>query len=171
MVHADHPSTCDEGKQTIWAGHACGYVVSIPKYSLRIYHAGDTNIFSDMSLIDALYKPEVTLIPIGDCLGMGPREAAYAVKHFLPTTRIVIPMHFNGAACLTGKPEDFTRLCEEMEANKVIVHPSFFYGGGSLVPLLNNYDVEREQDQAPGEEASPDNAKDAADGVNQPEEE
>jgi len=36
-----------------------------------------------MQLINDLYKPDIALLPIGDCLGMGPREAAYAVKNFL----------------------------------------------------------------------------------------
>ena len=58
--------------------------MTIPNHNLRIYHAGDTNIFSDMKLIDELYKPDIALLPIGDCLGMGPREAAYCVKNCGP---------------------------------------------------------------------------------------
>ena len=38
-----------------------------------------------MKIIDELYKPTVAMLPIGDCLRMDPREAAYAVKNFLPT--------------------------------------------------------------------------------------
>ena len=49
MVRADHPSTCvgPEGVQ-ITGGQGAGYVITIPHHNLRIYHAGDTNIFSDM---------------------------------------------------------------------------------------------------------------------------
>lgn len=47
------------------------------------------------------------MLPIGDCLGMGPREAAYAVKNFLPTPETIIPMHFNSFPVLTGTPEEF----------------------------------------------------------------
>ena len=56
MVHADHPSSClgPQGAQ-IHGGVACGFVVTIPKHDIRIYHAGDTNMFSDMQLIDILY--------------------------------------------------------------------------------------------------------------------
>ena len=87
--------------------------MTIPNHNLRIYHAGDTNIFSDMKLIDELYKPDVALLPIGDCLGMGPREAAYCVKNFLPTPHTIIPMHFNSFPVLTGNPEDFETQCNE----------------------------------------------------------
>jgi L-ascorbate metabolism protein UlaG (beta-lactamase superfamily) len=108
MVAADHPSTCvgPQGVQ-ITGGQACGFVITIPDHNIAIYHAGDTNVFSDMKLIDELYKPNVALLPIGDCLGMGPREAAYAVKNFLPTPEKIIPMHFNSFPVLTGTPEEF----------------------------------------------------------------
>jgi|TARA_B110001450_G_C17556437_1_gene454864 L-ascorbate metabolism protein UlaG (beta-lactamase superfamily) len=49
MVKADHPSTCTgpQGVQ-LTGGNACGFVVTIPHHNLNIYHAGDTNVFSDM---------------------------------------------------------------------------------------------------------------------------
>ena len=110
MVAADHPSTCvgPQGVQ-ITGGNACGFVLEIPSHDLRIYHAGDTNVFSDMKLIDELYKPNIACLPIGDCLGMGPREAAYAVKNFLPTPHLIIPMHFGSFPVLTGTPEEFEK--------------------------------------------------------------
>jgi len=110
MVHADHPSTCI-GPQgvSITGGHACGFVVTIPNHDFRIYHAGDTNIFSDMLLIDELYKPDVAMLPVGDCLGMGPREAAICAKRFLPGVSTFIPMHFNSFPILTGTPEEFEK--------------------------------------------------------------
>ena len=87
-------------------------------------------MFSDMKLIDELYKPDVCMLPVGDCLGMGPREAAYAVKNFLPTCHTVIPMHFNSFPVLTGTPEDFEKECEKIGVTgKKIVHPKTFLGG------------------------------------------
>jgi len=49
MVKADHPSTCTgpQGVQ-LTGGNACGFVITIPNHELNIYHAGDTNVFSDM---------------------------------------------------------------------------------------------------------------------------
>ena len=114
----------------ITGGAACGFVVTIPNHNLRIYHAGDTNIFSDMKLIDELYQPDIALLPIGDCLGMGPREAAYCVKNFLPTPHTIIPMHFNSFPVLTGTPDDFEKECEKIGVtNKKIIHPNKFVGG------------------------------------------
>lgn len=106
MVHADHPSTCvgPQGVQ-ITGGDAVGFIVEIPHHNITFYHAGDTNVFGDMKLIDELYKPEYVFLPIGDCLGMGPREAAYACKNFLSHAKKVIPMHFDTFPVLTGNPE------------------------------------------------------------------
>jgi len=40
---------------------------------------------------------------------MGPREAAYCVKNFLPTPKVVVPMHFNSFPVLTGTPDEFIK--------------------------------------------------------------
>ena len=100
---------------------------------MTFYHAGDTNVFSDMKLIDELYKPNIAFLPIGDCLGMGPREAAYAAKHFLPTPTKIIPMHFGTFPVLTGTPEDFEAQCKEMGVDKEIIHPKTMLGGAAVV--------------------------------------
>lgn len=108
MVHADHPSSClgPQGSQ-VHGGVACGFVVTIPKHDIRIYHAGDTNMFGDMLLIDELYEPDIAILPVGGVIGMGPEEAAYCVKNFLPTPKTIIPMHFGSFPVLDGTPEEF----------------------------------------------------------------
>ena len=77
----------------------------------------------------------MALLPIGDCLGMGPREAAYAAKHFLPTPHTFIPMHFNSFPVLTGSPENFEDECREIQLpeSKRIIHPKNFLGGAALL--------------------------------------
>ena len=60
-----------------------------------------------MGVINELYKPDVAFLPIGDCLGMGPKEAAYAVKKFFTNVKMVIPMHFGAFPVLTGTPDEF----------------------------------------------------------------
>lgn len=96
---------------------------------------GDTNIFSDMQLIDTLYKPDICMIPVGDCLGMGPRLAAHATKHFLPTVKTFIPMHFNSFPVLTGTPEDYEKECKSqgVDADIKIIHPKTYFGGCALL--------------------------------------
>jgi len=52
-------------------------------------------------------------MPIGDCLGMGPKEAAYATKNFLTNIHTVIPMHFGTFPVLTGTPDEFRSQLKE----------------------------------------------------------
>ena len=61
----------------VYGGEACGYVIEFSN-GVKIYHAGDTNVFGDMAIIHDLYAPEIAMIPIGDHYTMSPREAAYA---------------------------------------------------------------------------------------------
>lgn len=118
MVHADHctgaqpmmdsssgssgKSARSSGSESMMStsalsfsgGAAAGWVISIPQGGPTIYHTGDTNVFSDMALIDSLYRPSHVLLPIGGQCTMGPYEAATACKKYLPNCHTVIPMHF-----------------------------------------------------------------------------
>jgi L-ascorbate metabolism protein UlaG (beta-lactamase superfamily) len=102
MTHAVHScGILDEGK-IIYGGEAAGYVLTQPD-GRRIYVAGDTNVFSDMALIQELYQPELAFLPIGDHFTMSPYEAAKAVRLLKP--KKVIPLHFGTFPVLTGRPE------------------------------------------------------------------
>ena len=96
MVHADHSCGIQDGDETVYGGEACGYVIEFSN-GVKIYHAGDTNVFGDMAIIRELYAPDIAMIPIGDHYTMGPREAAYACNLLKPKT--VIPMHFGTFPC------------------------------------------------------------------------
>ena len=69
----------------------------------KIYFAGDTNVFGDMSLIGRIYAPDVAVLPIGDHFTMGPREAAVAIE-LLGVVRVV-PCHYGTFGLLTGTPD------------------------------------------------------------------
>ncbi len=112
MVHADHSSGITDGDQIVYGGEACGYVIEFSN-GIKIYHAGDTNVFGDMAIIRDLYAPEIALIPIGDHYTMSPREAAYACNLLKPKT--VIPMHFGTFPVLTGRPGDLQKLVSAIE--------------------------------------------------------
>ena len=73
-------------------GHPNGIVVRA-KGEPTVYHMGDTDIFSDMSLIAELYRPEVVMVPIGDRFTMGAETAALAVHRFV-RPKIAIPCHY-----------------------------------------------------------------------------
>jgi L-ascorbate metabolism protein UlaG (beta-lactamase superfamily) len=116
MVHADHSCGIQDGDQIVYGGEACGYVVEFSN-GVKIYHAGDTNVFGDMAIIRDLYAPDIAMLPIGDHYTMGPREAAYACKLLKPKT--VIPMHFGTFPVLTGTPASLQQLVPDLEIVKM----------------------------------------------------
>jgi L-ascorbate metabolism protein UlaG (beta-lactamase superfamily) len=102
MVQAVHSSgTSGHGGEHNPPADPCGFVLTFED-GFRIYHGGDTNVFSDMALIAELYQPDLALLPIGDFYTMGPREAAKACE-LLAVPR-VIPMHWGTFPVLTGTP-------------------------------------------------------------------
>lgn len=58
----------------------------------RIYHAGDTALFSDLSLIGRR-GIDLAFVPIGDHFTMGPADAVEAVKLLSPVR--VVPIHYD----------------------------------------------------------------------------
>ena len=116
MVHADHSCGIKDGDELVYGGEACGYVVEFAN-GMKIYHAGDTNVFGDMKIIRELYAPEIAMIPIGDHYTMGPREAAYACNLLKPKT--VIPMHFGTFPPLVGRPSDLKKLVPDVEIREM----------------------------------------------------
>ena len=116
MVHADHSCGIEDDGQIIYGGEACGYVIEL-EGGLKIYHAGDTNVFGDMQIIRELYAPQVAMLPIGDLFTMSPREAAYACRLLQP--KFVIPMHFDTFPLLTGRPPQLAKLIEGSGAQVV----------------------------------------------------
>jgi len=113
MVAADHSAGAAGQGGVVYTGEPCGYVMTFED-GFRIYHAGDTNVFSDMALIGELYAPDLALLPIGDFYTMGPREAAKACE-LLGAPR-VIPMHWGTFPVLVGTPD---ALRKELAARKV----------------------------------------------------
>ncbi len=107
FIPAVHSSsvTPPEGKEIHMGGNPGGFLIMI-KNGPAIYHTGDTDLFSDMSLIPRFHKVDVMLACIGDHFTMGPERAAMAVKLVRPTW--VIPMHYGTFPVLTGTPAEFS---------------------------------------------------------------
>jgi L-ascorbate metabolism protein UlaG (beta-lactamase superfamily) len=117
MVHADHScGILDEGR-ILYGGEAAGYVLTFEN-GYRVYHAGDTNVFSDMRLIAELYRPDAAFIPIGDFYTMGPREANLAVR--LLGCPKVVPMHHGTFPLLAGRPERLKGLLQDLSWVEVL---------------------------------------------------
>jgi L-ascorbate metabolism protein UlaG (beta-lactamase superfamily) len=112
MVHADHSCGIQEDDGSIiYGGEACGYAIELEN-GVKLYHAGDTNVFGDMRIIHELYHPEIVMLPIGDLFTMSPREAAYACR--LLQAKVVIPMHFGTFPALTGTPAALKQLVGDL---------------------------------------------------------
>ena len=107
MTHALHSSSLMDNGQIIYAGEAAGFVLTFSD-GRTVYFAGDTSVFSDMALIEQLYKPELAFLPIGDHYTMGPREAALACR--LVKAKTIFPMHWGTFPALTGTPEKLADL-------------------------------------------------------------
>ncbi len=82
-------------------GEACGYVLRFAD-GRSIYFAGDTNVFSDMTLIAELYQRTWRFCPSATCSPMSPREAALACR--LLKAKQVIPMHFGNLPAADRAP-------------------------------------------------------------------
>jgi L-ascorbate metabolism protein UlaG (beta-lactamase superfamily) len=104
LTDANHSSSTNDGT---YAGEPCGIVLELED-GLKLYFAGDTNVFGDMALIARIYSPDVAVLPIGDHFTMGPREAAVAVE--LLGVKRVVPCHYGTFGLLTGTPERLREL-------------------------------------------------------------
>jgi L-ascorbate metabolism protein UlaG (beta-lactamase superfamily) len=118
MVRADHSCAILDGDTLVNGGSPVGYVIDFGN-DLRVYAAGDTNVFGDMSIIGALYKPQIAILPIGDFFTMGPREAAYAAR--LLSVEAIIPAHFGTFPVLTGTPDGLRQALDSIGLNNVAV--------------------------------------------------
>ena len=87
------------------AGEAVGYIIEMEN-GFKIWHMGDTGLFGDMKFINDHYKPDLILLPIGGNFTMGPEDAAYAVKNWMPAKN-VIAMHYNSNPMTPGTLAEF----------------------------------------------------------------
>ncbi|TCT39509.1 metal-dependent hydrolase [Martelella mediterranea] len=82
-----------------------------------VYHMGDTDIFSDMALINELHGPAIGLVPIGDRFTMGGAVAALACKRYF-NFDAVIPIHYGTFPIIDQTPDAFV---EGMAGSSTVV--------------------------------------------------
>ena len=87
LTIAFHGSALPDGS---YGGMPAGFLLEAG--GKRVYVAGDTALFSDMSLIGQ-GGLDMAVIPIGDNFTMGPEDAFQAVQFLKPA--VVIPYHYN----------------------------------------------------------------------------
>lgn len=120
FVRADHSSSLPDGT---YAGNPCGLVIS--HEGKRLYFAGDTALFSDMSLIGDM-RIDVAVLPIGDNFTMGPDDALAAVKLIRP--RNVFPCHYNTFPVIYQDVAKWAlRVNNETNAQAIVVDPGLSF--------------------------------------------
>lgn len=88
-----------------YGGEPVGFIIELEN-GQKIYHMGDTGLFTDLKFIGEYYKPDVLLIPIGGNFTVGPKEAAYATREWLKP-RVAIPMHYGTNPLNQGTPQQY----------------------------------------------------------------
>jgi len=118
MTNAHHSSSSYEHGTLITLGSAAGYLLRFSN-NFTIYVTGDTSVTMDMQIIGDLYKPDLTILPIGDHFTMDPRQAAYALK--LIRSPYAIPCHFGTFPILSGTPEALVAACQEFGVTTEVI--------------------------------------------------
>jgi len=111
FVQAHHSSSTVIDGQNVYLGNPAGLIITTPDDV--IYHMGDTDIFGDMELIDAMYEPTIGLVPIGDKFTMGAQSAAIACTQFFNFDTIV-PIHYGTFPQIDKNANAFAHAYETM---------------------------------------------------------
>lgn len=127
MVRAEHSSAVSHTdpktgeKLLLEGGEPAGYIIRLED-GYTIYHAGDTGVFMDMQQIAERYHPDLELLPIGGHFTMGPEDAAWAIKHYLKSKR-VMPIHYGTFGLLKGTPEELIAALGKNGTDVVVMKP------------------------------------------------
>ena len=106
FTQALHSSSYDlGGGKNVYLGNPLGMVLHFAE-DKTVYAMGDTDIFSDMALINELHQPEIGLVPVGDRFTMGGAVAALACRRFFKFDAVV-PCHFATFGMLDQSAEKF----------------------------------------------------------------
>lgn len=92
-------------------GNANGLVLHVED-GPTVFHMGDTDIFSDMALINELHQPDIGIVPIGDRFTMGGAVAALAVQRYF-NFETAIPCHYGTFPIIDATPEKFVAGLED----------------------------------------------------------
>jgi len=88
MFPAVHSSSFEDGR---YGGEPCSFLIEMG--GRTVFHAGDTALFSDLSLVADEADIDMALLPVGGTYTMGVKEAVKAMR--LLRARIMVPMHYD----------------------------------------------------------------------------
>lgn len=117
MTAAVHSSWIEEAGIGCYGGMAAGFIIGMD--GVKVYHAGDTALFSDMKLIGELYHPDVAILPVGGRYTMGIAEAMVAANFI--GAKMVIPIHYNTWDKITADTSRFKMAVEKTTDIKVTI--------------------------------------------------
>jgi L-ascorbate metabolism protein UlaG (beta-lactamase superfamily) len=116
FVAARHSSATIVDGTPVYLGNPAGVVIKAANEK-TLLHMGDTDIFSDMALINEIYQPKIGIVPIGDRFTMGARLAAMACNRFFDF-ETVIPCHYATFPLIDPTADAFV---DEMKGSKTKV--------------------------------------------------
>lgn len=87
-----------------------------------IYHAGDTALMNEFSLIGELYNPYYALLPVGGYYTMDMKDAAIAAKMLFSME--IIPIHYNTFPNIKVNIQEFVDLIEAQGQKCVPLKPN-----------------------------------------------
>ncbi len=85
---AVHSSSFEDGR---YGGEPCSFLVRMG--GATVFHAGDTALFGDLSLVAEEAEIDVALLPVGGVFTMGLADAVKAMR--LLRARVMVPMHYD----------------------------------------------------------------------------
>ena len=118
LIPAWHGCPVIDGTETRYGGVACGFVIEVD--GKKVYHAGDTGLTMEMSLL-ADENIDVACLPIGGYYTMDAEDAARAVKMIKP--RIAVPMHYNTFPVIKADPQEFAKFVGIGQTETKILDP------------------------------------------------
>ncbi|MDR1885697.1 MAG: metal-dependent hydrolase [Synergistaceae bacterium] len=104
LTPAFHGSSMFEDGKMIYSDIPCGFLIEVEEK--KIYHAGDTGLTVEMTLLEA-EGVDVALIPIGGYYVMDVDDAVRAVDFIKP--RRTVPIHYDTFPPIKADPNDFAR--------------------------------------------------------------
>jgi L-ascorbate metabolism protein UlaG (beta-lactamase superfamily) len=119
MTYATHSSSLPDGS---YGGNPSGFIFYID--GKKIYHACDTGLFRDMTLIGD-EEIDLAYLPIGDLYTMGIDDSIKAINFIEP--KQVVPIHYNTFDLIKQSPEEWEiKVKKYTDSKPVVLKPGDF---------------------------------------------
>ncbi|GEK58135.1 metal-dependent hydrolase [Marinococcus halophilus] len=93
----------EEEQKIIYTGMPSGIIFEAE--GKKVYHMGDTGLFSDIKLIAERNNIDLLFVPIGDNFTMGPKDAKTAAEWV--NADYTVPIHYNTMPPIKQDPQQF----------------------------------------------------------------